>query len=105
MVPQPKKQMPQRQPLTVALRKICRDYPAGDGILKELLQNADDAGASTVVRLTLCSPSFIDMLTVAEIHLRHKHSSKLAPTRGWAFRIPGAGFAGLQRCPFQPKGL
>jgi sacsin len=53
MVPQPKKQMPQRQPLTVALRKICRDYPAGDGILKELLQNADDAGASTVVRLTL----------------------------------------------------
>jgi hypothetical protein len=85
--------------------KICRDYPAGDGILKELLQNADDAGASTVVRLTLCSSSFIDMLTVAEIHLRHKHSSKLAPTRGWAFRIPGAGFAGLQRCPFQPKGL
>ncbi|ERF72113.1 hypothetical protein EPUS_02904 [Endocarpon pusillum Z07020] len=48
MVPQPKKQAPQRQPLTVALRKICRDYPAGAGILKELLQNADDAGASTV---------------------------------------------------------
>jgi sacsin len=50
MVPQPRKQNPQRQPLTVSLRKICRDYPAGAGILKELLQNADDAGASTVVR-------------------------------------------------------
>jgi hypothetical protein len=34
------------------LRKICRDYPAGSGVLKELLQNADDAGASTVVRVT-----------------------------------------------------
>lgn len=50
MVPLPRKQNPQRQPLTVALRKICRDYPAGAGIFKELLQNADDAGASTIVR-------------------------------------------------------
>jgi sacsin len=52
MAPQPRKQNPQRQPLTVSLRKICRDYPAGAGVLKELLQNADDAGASTVVRVT-----------------------------------------------------
>lgn len=50
--------------MTVALRSICRDYPAGGGILRELLQNADDAGASSVVRrlplpflLQLC-PSF-----------------------------------------------
>jgi sacsin len=49
---QPRKQNPQHQPLTVSLRKICRDYPAGSGVLKELLQNADDAGASTVVRVT-----------------------------------------------------
>ncbi len=40
---------PQTQPLTVALKNICRDYPAGGGVLRELLQNADDAGASTVV--------------------------------------------------------
>ena len=52
MVAQPRKQNPQHQPLTVSLRKICRDYPAGSGVLKELLQNADDAGASTVVRVT-----------------------------------------------------
>lgn len=38
--------------MTVALRSICRDYPAGGGILRELLQNADDAGASSV-RLVL----------------------------------------------------
>jgi sacsin len=54
MVPQPTKQNPQRQSLTVALRKICKDYPAGAGILKELLQNADDAGASTIVSLIQC---------------------------------------------------
>lgn len=53
MVPQPRRQNPQRQPLTVSLRTICREYPAGAGILKELLQNADDAGASTVVRSDL----------------------------------------------------
>lgn len=38
--------------MTVALRSICCDYPAGGGILRELLQNADDAGASSV-RLVL----------------------------------------------------
>jgi sacsin len=59
MAPQPRKQNPQRQPLTSYLRKICRDYPAGAGVLKELLQNADDAGASTIVRLIRCSSIFI----------------------------------------------
>ena len=53
MAPQPKCHNPQRQPLTVALRKICRDYPAGPGILKELLQNADDAGATEIVGCAL----------------------------------------------------
>lgn len=37
--------------MTVTLRNICRDYPAGGGILRELLQNADDAGASDVVSI------------------------------------------------------
>jgi len=63
MVVQPRKQNPQHQPLTVSLRKICRDYPAGSGVLKELLQNADDAGASTVVRVPQhfsISPTYAD---------------------------------------------
>jgi len=42
---------PQEQPpLTLALKNICRDYPAGGTVLRELLQNADDAGATSVVR-------------------------------------------------------
>ena len=40
---------PQRQRLTTALKNICRDYPAGGTVLRELLQNADDAGAKKVV--------------------------------------------------------
>ncbi|KAB8297704.1 hypothetical protein EYC80_001511 [Monilinia laxa] len=39
---------PQVQSITNALKNICRDYPAGGTILRELLQNADDAGASIV---------------------------------------------------------
>jgi sacsin len=40
---------PQRQRLTTALKNICRDYPAGGTVLRELLQTADDAGAKEVV--------------------------------------------------------
>lgn len=40
---------PQKQSLTIALKNICRDYPAGGTVLRELLQNADDAGATDVV--------------------------------------------------------
>ncbi|KFY88994.1 hypothetical protein V498_06566 [Pseudogymnoascus sp. VKM F-4517 (FW-2822)] len=39
---------PQVQSLTIALKNICRDYPAGGTVLRELLQNADDAGATDV---------------------------------------------------------
>jgi sacsin len=46
---QPERHNPQTQPITVALSNICRDYPAGGVVLRELLQNADDAGASSVV--------------------------------------------------------
>ena len=35
-------------PLTVYLHGLVRDYPKGIGIIKEFIQNADDAGASTV---------------------------------------------------------
>jgi len=43
----------QSQRMVVTLRNICRDYPAGGGILRELLQNADDAGATQVVSSNL----------------------------------------------------
>lgn len=49
MVPQPIRQNGQVQSLTTALKNICRDYPAGGTVLRELLQNADDAGAKEVV--------------------------------------------------------
>ncbi len=38
----------QSEPLTTRLKNIIRDYPEGVGIIKELLQNADDAGATRV---------------------------------------------------------
>jgi sacsin len=38
----------QREPLTVRLHGLIRDYPRGLGIFKEFIQNADDAGASKV---------------------------------------------------------
>jgi sacsin len=49
MVVQPIRQNGQVQLLTTALKNICRDYPAGGTVLRELLQNADDAGATEVV--------------------------------------------------------
>ncbi len=42
----------QREPLARRLHNLLRDYPEGVGIVKELIQNADDAGA-TIVRLTV----------------------------------------------------
>ena len=38
----------QRQKLTHRLRELVRKYPKGVGIFKEFLQNADDAGATTL---------------------------------------------------------
>jgi sacsin len=38
----------QQEPLTRRIHSILRDYPAGTQIMKELLQNADDARASDV---------------------------------------------------------
>src|SRR6266446_960358 len=36
----------QLERLTVRLAGLIRDYPRGPGIIKEFLQNADDAGAN-----------------------------------------------------------
>ena len=38
----------QRERLTTRLKNLIHDYPEGVGIVKELVQNADDAGASCV---------------------------------------------------------
>ncbi|KAH8046850.1 hypothetical protein JL720_16254 [Aureococcus anophagefferens] len=38
----------QRIDLAVRIREILRNYPEGTSIVKELVQNADDAGARTV---------------------------------------------------------
>lgn len=38
----------QKVDLTASIRNILRNYPEGTAILKELIQNADDAGAKTI---------------------------------------------------------
>ncbi|XP_069186858.1 sacsin [Procambarus clarkii] len=38
----------QNEPLTTRLRNILQEYPCDCGIMKELLQNADDAGATEI---------------------------------------------------------
>ncbi len=38
----------QSEPLTTRLKNLIRDYPEGVGIIKELIQNADDARATCV---------------------------------------------------------
>ena len=38
----------QSEPLTVRLKNLLKDYPADATVFKELVQNADDAGAHTV---------------------------------------------------------
>jgi len=38
----------QTEPIVSRLRGLVRDYPAGIGVIKEFLQNADDAGATWV---------------------------------------------------------
>ncbi|KAG0636271.1 hypothetical protein HOY80DRAFT_891646 [Tuber brumale] len=44
----PKRNNAQGQSLTVLLRNIISEYPAGGGVLRELCQNADDAGADAI---------------------------------------------------------
>ena len=39
----------QDEPLTVRLRGLLTSYPKGLGILKEFIQNADDAEATEVI--------------------------------------------------------
>jgi hypothetical protein len=44
--------------LTARIREILRNYPEGTSIFKELVQNADDAGAREVgPAMRPCSPT------------------------------------------------
>jgi sacsin len=38
----------QKVDLTASIRNILRNYPEGTAVLKELVQNADDAGANSI---------------------------------------------------------
>ncbi|CAE7284590.1 SACS [Symbiodinium natans] len=38
----------QSEPLTTRLKNLLKDYPADVGLFKEMVQNADDAGATRV---------------------------------------------------------
>lgn len=90
--PLPKGHSPQIQPMTVALRNICRDYPAGGAILRELLQNADDAGASNVVcRLALplhCNFVFHSFLSDSADSIYRDSSSIRTATQRTIFFTP-----------------
>ena len=46
----------QEELFTIRLRGILKEYPGGVSTLKELLQNADDAGAKIIV-LEFSSPT------------------------------------------------
>ncbi|KAH6680301.1 hypothetical protein B0J14DRAFT_578321 [Halenospora varia] len=83
----------QQQSLTTALRSVCRDYPAGGTILRELLQNADDAGA-TIVRF------FFDETRHTEKGLIHPELQKYQGPALLAFnnaKFTDRDFANLRR--------
>ncbi|MGZ0710104.1 sacsin N-terminal ATP-binding-like domain-containing protein [Coraliomargarita sp. W4R53] len=50
----------QKQPLHIAIKNLIHDYPQDEGILKELIQNADDGGA-TEIRFILDDAQYGDI--------------------------------------------
>ena len=52
----------QKVDLTASIRGILRNYPEGTAVLKELVQNADDAGASTISFCLDCRSHSTDRL-------------------------------------------
>jgi sacsin len=61
----------QRQPLTVAIHHLIRDYPLSVGLFKEFIQNADDAGASEIRFI-------LDRRTHPVTELHHPHLARLS---------------------------
>jgi hypothetical protein len=58
------------EPLTTRLRGLLEEYPPGICILKELLQNADDAKASTIVN------SCLTCITSSPIPSTRRHTAQ-----------------------------
>lgn len=67
----------QREDLVARLRNLATEYPAGTGILKEFLQNADDAGA-TWVRF---------VLDLRDLPAETLPDGRMAPLLGAALRV------------------
>jgi hypothetical protein len=96
MVPKPVGDNAQKQPVTIALKNICRDYPAGGGVLRELLQNADDAGATTVVSIFGALKETNANELIPAIPSRRGNSSYIRTDSPGACQISRSGLACLQ---------
>jgi hypothetical protein len=87
------------EPLTKRLRGLLREYPPGPTVLRELLQNADDAGARLIVKTPshppkLLSAGVVNMWVV--VRARHKHSSHRGIIRPLTSNTPRPRLARLQ---------
>ena len=51
------KSVRERVNLTADIRAIIDGYPSDNSLLREILQNSDDAGATAQVRITALTPS------------------------------------------------
>ena len=60
----------QQERLTVRLKELIRNYPRGVGIIKEFIQNADDAGAKSLAVL-------LDMRKHPATHIRDSRMARL----------------------------
>lgn len=97
MVPQPIGNNRQHQRLTTALKNICRDYPAGGTVLRELLQNADDAGATEVVRDFPLHQIGFQLTLPTALCSRRTSSPNRSATRPQARAISGPGALSIQQ--------
>jgi sacsin len=91
----------QNEPLTQRIKNILEDYPDTVGIFKELLQNADDAGATEVV-FVVDHRSNIDSVTgLIDPGMKDCHGSAL-----WAYNnaeFTEADFVNIQKLGGQTK--
>jgi hypothetical protein len=69
----------QQEPLTVRLAGLLTEYPPGISTLKELLQNADDAGAKSIVSFLLLPFNFYRHILLT----RHGMEKKSSLIKDW----------------------
>jgi sacsin len=81
--PRASKNFQQRQPITTTLRNICASYPT-DTCLRELLQNADDAGA-TEIEYVLDTKSYTDK-PLLHSELREYHGPAILARNNSVFK-------------------